>query len=71
MTKRKMTDGERLAEGAFFNPFGQVDSKRLSESIDRLLRKRMAKAWDEGCSIAGKYGELAINPYRPYRKRKK
>ena len=52
MTRRKKTDGERIALKAFFNLFGftskQYENKRLSKYIDRIIRRRMAEAWEEG-----------------------
>ena len=67
MTKRKMTDGERIAithgdqDGA-----SQVE---LAKDIDRLVRKRMAEAWKEGWIRAWETprmwtGDVPGNPYR-------
>ena len=63
MTRRKKTDGERIAFKARI-----IDSAYevgLARDIDRLLRKRMAEAWEEGwfdrdCHEA----DWDKNPYR-------
>jgi len=72
MTKRKMTDGERIAARLYGLEADDQEPKWLSAQIDRLLRKRMSEAWEEGwfdrdCQEA----DWNENPYRPYRKRKK
>ena len=50
MTRRKKTDGERLtqriAEGLAIDNW--IDEIWIAKRIDRLLRRRMAEAWDEG-----------------------
>lgn len=71
MTRRK-TDGERIALNAWKRQRGDQDnawSVELAESVDRIIRRRMAEAWDEGWELGTKYGDLAINRYRG-RKRK-
>ena len=72
MTRRK-TDGERIADKAFIDIFGYAsqrdEKKRLSDSIDRLLRRRMAQAWEEG-RIVGFDMADAENPYRVKRRKK-
>ena len=65
MTRRR-TDGQRLARVAVDN---WPDEIWIAERIDRLVRRRMAEAWDEGWELGTKYGDLAINRYRG-RKRK-
>ena len=71
MTKRKMTDGERIAKQIGEN-WG-VDDKfarwKIAPVIDSLLRKRMAEAWKEGWIRAWETprmwtGDVPGNPYR-------
>ena len=69
MTKRKMTDGERIAakvwERGLHNPMSwEAD---IARDIDRLIRKRQAEAWLEGWRRSGH--EFPGNPYQS-RKRK-
>ena len=71
MTRRK-TDGKRIAGTAWVAGLGGFTSQyreKLAADIDRLIRRRMAEAWDEGWELGTKYGDLAINRYRG-RKRK-
>ena len=65
MTSRK-TDGQRLARLAIYNWFGE---KWIVERIDRLIRKRMAEAWDEGKESAFVWGSAKANPYRGRKKK--
>lgn len=62
MTWRK-TDGERLAqrmaEGLAIDNW--PDAIWIAARIDRLLRRRMAEAWDQG-NVSPGY--LKDNPYR-------
>jgi len=44
MTRRK-TDGERISTWVLNYGYNEI---RLAARIDRLLRKRMAEAWEEG-----------------------
>lgn len=73
MTRRKKTDGERIADKAFIDIFGYAsqreEKKRLSDSIDRLLRKRMAEAWSQGW-FASEIDRKLVSD-NPYRGRKK
>ena len=70
MTKRKMTDGERIAIA-----HGDQDgASQLAKDIDRVLRKRQAEAWKEGWIRAWETprvwtGDVPGNPYQS-RKRK-
>ena len=68
MTRRRKTDGERIAGTAWVAGLegctGQY-RKNLASDIDRLIRKRMAEAWEEGwfdrdCREA----DWNNNPYR-------
>jgi hypothetical protein len=68
MTRRK-TDGERIAEkGRVVTQHGVVSCfypQALAARIDRLIRKRMGEAWEEGwfdrdCQEA----DWDKNPYR-------
>jgi hypothetical protein len=58
MTRRK-TDGERVANATEWHDL--VGKHYLAERIDRLVRRRMAEAWDEG-NVSPGY--LRDNPYR-------
>jgi len=74
MIRRKETDGERIADKAFIDIFGYAsqreEKKRLSDSIDRIIRKRMAEAWKEGWSAASWYNKHECdNPYRGRRRK--
>lgn len=66
MTRRK-TDGERIVDGLFraLYGYGPYKNQRLSIRVDRLIRRRMAKAWDEG-NVSPGY--LKDNPYRGRKK---
>lgn len=66
MSRRK-TDGEKVANTT--EGLGLIGKHYLANRIDRLIRRRMAEAWDRGCEQWFRYGELSINPYR--RKKKK
>lgn len=72
MTRRR-TDGERITDRVFLGRYqdqkGVMFPSELARDIDRLIRKRMADAWDEVWELGTKYGDLAINLYRG-RKRK-
>lgn len=73
MTRRK-TDGERIADKAFIDIFGYAsqreEKKRLSDSIDRLVRKRMSEAWEEGWFDRDCNEKTADeNPYRGRKKK--
>ena len=72
MTKRKMTDGERIAAKVWEreyvqNPKSPRWDEYIARDIDRLVRKRMAEAWLEGWRRSGH--EFPGNPYQG-RKRK-
>lgn len=50
MTRRKKTDGERIAEKTARSPhekWGMVFAANLAAEIDRLVRRRMAEAGEE------------------------
>ena len=65
MTRRK-TDGEKVANAT--EGLGLVGKHNLAYRIDRLIRRRMAEAWDRGCEQWFRYGALASNPYRRKKK---
>jgi hypothetical protein len=84
MTRRKRTDGTRIADRVFFGryegPKGAafpsvrtLTPTNLAADIDRLIRKRMAEAWDEGSDEGwvASYNNLAVDVPNPYRGRKK
>jgi hypothetical protein len=64
MTRRKKTDGERIAERmveGWALSRARVDA--TAKAIDRLIRKRMGEAWDQG-----NVSYLKDNPYRGRKK---
>ncbi len=64
MTRRK-TDGERISTWVLNYGYNEI---RLAARIDRLLRKRMAEAWDLGRTYG--INDIASDA-NPYRKRTK
>ena len=72
MTRRKKTDGERIAQRMAEN--WALAGERVPATamvIDRLIRKRMGEAWEEGwfdrdCHEA----DWNRNPYRGGRRKK-
>ena len=66
MTRRKKTDGERSAYEVLSGRYqGMACPTEIAAEIDRLIRRRMAEAWEEGwfdrdCQEADWYE----NPYR-------
>ena len=72
MTRRKKTDGERIADRVFFSDQyrqgGLAFPSVLAADIDRLVRRRMAEAWDEGWVAS--YNNLAVDVPNPYRRKK-
>jgi len=67
MTRRK-TDGERIAEkGRVVTQHGVVSCfypQALAARIDRLIRKRMAEAWEDGWCHKTAGEKWDDNPYR-------
>ena len=72
MTRRR-TDGKRIADRVFLGRYqdqkGAMFPSELARDIDRLLRRRMAEAWEEGwfdrdCQEA----DWNENPYRGTKK---
>lgn len=71
MTRRRKTDGERIADRLFGLALDNQEQKWLAMQIDHILRKRMAEAWEEGwfdrdCQEA----DWDKNPYRGGRRKK-
>ncbi len=66
MTRRKKTDGQRLARLAIDN---WPDEIWIAERIDRLIRKRMAEAWENGWFHKTAGTKLDDNPYRGRRRK--
>jgi len=60
MTDDKI-DGQRLARLAIYNWTGEL---WIADRIDRLIRKRMAEAWEEGWFHKTAGTKLDDNPYR-------
>lgn len=71
MTKRK-TDGQRIAqklwaEGWLLWPYSDAlhGDNKIAAMIDRIIRKRCAKVWDEGWSHGtATYWRSGDNPYK-------
>ena len=59
---RRMTDGERIAFKA--RVIDSAYEVELARDIDRLLRKRMAEAWEEGWCHKTAGDKWDDNPYR-------
>lgn len=77
MTRRK-TDGERIAEKTwervYLNHANATWDEEIARDIDRLIRRRMAEAWDEAWFAASWYRSRASqrtcdNPYRGRKKK--
>jgi len=69
MTRRK-TDGYRLAskwsgEGILKGWYLDAASKEF----DRLIRRRMVEAWEEGNELPFVWGSAKANPYRGRRRK--
>lgn len=73
MTRRRKTDGERIASKTFsfwYALNGEESPAVLARAIDRLLRKRMAEAWGEGWFDRDCNEKTADeNPYRGRKKK--
>ena len=73
MTRRKLTDGERIADRVFLGRYqdqkGAMFPSELARDIDRLIRKRMAEAWDEGHDWGAVWALPKANPYRGRKKK--
>jgi hypothetical protein len=69
MTRRKKTDGERIAFEVFSGRYqGMAIPSELATDIDRLIRRRMAEAYEIGWF----HGTHEDRPHKnPYRGRKK
>ena len=65
MTRRK-TDGERIVDGLFraLYGYGPYENKRLSIRVNRIIRRRMAEAWDLGRTYGINNIASDANPYR-------
>ena len=71
MTSRK-TDGERIADRVFSGRYqsrGMAFPSVLAADIDRLIRRRMAEAWEEGNELPFVWGNAKANPYRGRKKK--
>ena len=70
MTRRKKTNGERIAFEVFSSRYrGMVIPSELATDIDRLIRRRMAEAWEAGWVAS--HNNLAVDVPNPYRGRKR
>jgi hypothetical protein len=71
MTRRR-TDGDRIADRVFSGRYqsrGEAYPSELAVEIDRLIRKRMAEAWEEGWFDKAAGTALDDNPYRGRKKK--
>ena len=71
MTRRR-TDGDRIADRVFSGRYqsrGEAYPSELAVEIDRLIRKRMAEAWEEGWFHKTAGTKLDDNPYRGRRRK--
>ena len=64
MTRRRKTDGERIADRLFGLALDNQEQKWLAMQIDHILRKRMAEAWDLGRTYGINDIASDANPYR-------
>lgn len=64
MTRRRKTDGERIADRLFGLALDNQEQKWLAMQIDHILRKRMAEAWEEGWCHKTAGEKWDDNPYR-------
>ena len=73
MTRRKKTDGERIADRVFYGRYesqkGAKFPSELARDIDRLIRRRMAEAWEEGWCHKTAGDKWDDNQYRGRKKK--
>ena len=65
MTRRKKTDGERIAKMVFCGRYesrGAAYPSELAVEIDRLIRKRMREAWVAGYNFREVIVEMEAEP---------
>ena len=68
MTRRK-TDGERIAQRMAENwALAGEHVPATAKAIDRIIRRRMAEAWDKGWG-SPKWQNMDENPYRKRNKK--
>lgn len=66
MTRRRKTDGERIAQRMAENwALAGEHVPATAKAIDRIIRKRMAEAWEEGWVAS--HNNLAADVPNPYR----
>jgi hypothetical protein len=72
MTRRKKTDGERIAQRMAENwALAGEHVPATAMVIDRLVRRRMAEAWEDGWfSRDCQEADWDRNPYRGGRRKK-
>ena len=68
MTRRKKTDGEKVANAT--KGLSLVGEHYLALRIDRLVRRRMAEAWNLGRTYGLNNIAADANPYRGRRRAK-
>lgn len=65
---RRKTDGERIADRVFSGRYqhgGMAFSSVLAADIDRIMRRRMAEAWEDGWFARDCWdADWNQNPYR-------
>ena len=65
MTRRKKTDGERIAYEVLSGRYqGMACPTEIAAEIDCLIRRRMAEAWEEGWCHKTAGDKWDDNPYR-------
>lgn len=65
MSRRKKTDGERIADKVLrcaYAEDGRMYAKELAVDIDRLVRKRQREAWKAGYNFREVIAEMEAKP---------
>lgn len=60
MTRRKKTDGERIAARLFCLEIDDMEPRWLATQIDRLVRRRVAEAWKAGYNFREVVAEMGV-----------
>ena len=65
MSRRKKTDGERIADSVFsgrYQSHGRAFPSDLAFVIDRIIRKRQREAWTAGYNFREVVAEMEDKP---------
>lgn len=65
MSRRKKTDGERIADSVFsgrYQSHGRAFPSELAIVIDRIIRKRQREAWTAGYNFREVVAEMEAKP---------